>query len=185
MRTTDPQNEIFDVVDEDDNVVGQARRGEVHKDKNLLHRSIGVAVFNHRGELFLQQRSATKDTYPLCWTISCSGHVNSGESYDETVRRELKEELGIIFYKGTPCGTAGGPLEPVAKFICRAPHETEIVILFKAKIEPCMRFNLNREEILQGKFFTRRELVKLVQLGTLELSFMGKIALQKLGWISH
>ncbi len=77
MKTTDNQNEIFDVVDEDDNVIGRVKRGEANRNKNLIHRSIGVAVFNRKGEIYLQQRSSTKDTDPMCWTISCSGHVRS------------------------------------------------------------------------------------------------------------
>ena len=76
MKISDNQNEIFDVVDENDKVIGQARRGEAHRNKKLIHRSVGVLVFNKKGELFLQQRSATKDTDPLKWTISASGHVS-------------------------------------------------------------------------------------------------------------
>ena len=95
MKSTDNSDELFDVVNDKDEVIGQATRGEVHKNKKLIHRSIGVAVFNSKGELFLQKRSATKDTDPLLWTISCSGHVRSGNDYDETAIRELKEELAL------------------------------------------------------------------------------------------
>jgi isopentenyl-diphosphate delta-isomerase type 1 len=193
LRTTDNQNEIFDVVDENDNVVGQATRGQAHKDKRLIHRSIGVIVFNHQGEMFLQKRSATKDTDPNKWTIACSGHVLSGESYEETVLRELKEELGIILYKGTPCSTARGPLEQVAKYICHAPKETEMVMLYKAELPkevgPLGRsdlpkgFKLHPIEISQGKFFTRKELIESLEKGKIELSFSGRKALEKVGWI--
>ena len=168
---SDNQNEIFDVVDENDNVIGMRRRGEVHKNKDLIHRSIGVAVFNKKGEMFLQQRSATKDTDPQKWTISCSGHVNRGDTYENTAKRELQEELGISNLE----------LVLMTKFICRALHETEMQMLFETYFDG--PFKLNSQEILQGKFFTQKELVKLVQLGELELSFMGKAALQKLGWI--
>ena len=77
MKYTDNQNELFDIVDEDDQVIGQATRGEVHRNKNLIHRSIGVCVFNSKGEIYLQKRSSTKDTDPGKWTISCSGHVGT------------------------------------------------------------------------------------------------------------
>lgn len=60
-ETSDSQNELFDVVDEVDHVVGQATRGEVHKDKKFIHRSISIAVFNKKGELFLQKRTSSKD----------------------------------------------------------------------------------------------------------------------------
>lgn len=170
-QTTDNQNEIFDVVDEKDNVIGQTTRREANINKNLFHRSIGVAVFNSKGEMFLQQRSATKDTDPLCWTISCSGHVNSGDTYEDTAKRELTEELGLKDL----------PLEFVAKYICRAPHETEMTMLYKTLSDG--PFKLHPQEISQGKFFTQKELLEAVKSGKIELSFMGKLALEKLGWL--
>lgn len=187
MNTTDNQNELFDVVDEKDNVIGTATRKEVHSNKNLIHRSIGVLVFNSNGELLLQQRSATKDTDPLKWTISCSGHVNSDTStirgvhshtsevslsliYKYAAQRELKEELGIE-----------APIEFVTKFLCRAPNETEMQVLFKAYSNGPFAFH--QKEIIQGKFFTRKGLKNAVQQGKIELSFMGKVALGKTGWL--
>ncbi len=86
--------EIFDVVDEQDRVIGRATRGEVHAQK-LLHRAVHVFVFNDAYELLLQMRSANKDEFPLTYTSSCSGHVDSGETYDEAARREMQEELGL------------------------------------------------------------------------------------------
>lgn len=94
MTTTDPQDELFDVVDSEDNVIDQARRSVVHSG-NLLHRASSVFVLNSRGELLLQLRSATKDQYPSRWTASASGHLDAGEDYETAARRELKEELGL------------------------------------------------------------------------------------------
>jgi isopentenyldiphosphate isomerase len=86
--------EIFDVVNERDEVVGQLPRREVHRQK-LRHRAVHVLVFNGRGELFLQQRSLTKDNFPGVWDSSSSGHVDSGEDYDPCTLREVREELGV------------------------------------------------------------------------------------------
>ena len=86
--------EIFDVVNERDKVIGQNPRSEVHA-RGLLHRAVHVLVFNSRGEIFLQKRSMKKDRQPGVWDSSCSGHVDSGENYDETAVRELREELGL------------------------------------------------------------------------------------------
>ncbi len=86
--------ELFDVVDESDRVVGQLERSRVHA-RGLLHRAVSVFVFNSRGELLIQKRTATKDEYPLRYTASASGHVSAGESYDETAPREMQEELGL------------------------------------------------------------------------------------------
>lgn len=86
--------EIFDVVDEQDRVIEQLPRSVVHARK-LLHRAVHIFVFNTRGELLLQLRSATKDESPLCYTSSASGHLSAGESYEEAAPRELAEELGL------------------------------------------------------------------------------------------
>ena len=86
--------EIFDVVNERDEVIGQAPRSEVHRRK-LNHRAVHVLVFNSRGDLFLQKRSMRKDCFPGAWDSSASGHLDRGEAYDACAVREVREELGV------------------------------------------------------------------------------------------
>lgn len=87
-------DEIFDVVDENDRVLGQATRKEVHARK-LLHRAVHVVVVNATGQVFLQKRSMAKDSSPGCWDSSCSGHLDAGETYLHAAVRELQEEIGV------------------------------------------------------------------------------------------
>ena len=56
-------DEIYDVVDMNDQVIGQATRKEIHE-KNLVHRSVHTLVFDPAGNLFLQKRSLSKDENP-------------------------------------------------------------------------------------------------------------------------
>ena len=86
--------ELFDVVDFEDRVLGQAPRSEVHAHR-WLHRAVHIFVFNTRGELLIHQRSATKDECPLMFTSSASGHLHAGEDYDTAAARELAEELSL------------------------------------------------------------------------------------------
>lgn len=143
MQTTDAQDELFDLVDENDVLIGPVKRKDAHNDPTLIHRAVGILVFNNKGQLYLQQRSQTKDTYPGYWTVSASGHVNPGETYRQAARKELKEELGII-------NTTN--LKLVKKILMYFPNETEYYALFQivysGKISP------NQEEIEEGKFFT-------------------------------
>ena len=90
---TSPE-EIFDIVDDQDRVIGQAPRAEVHA-RNFKHRAVHVLLFNSRGELLVQKRSPGKDTFPGCYDSSASGHLASGEDYDTCAVRELFEELGL------------------------------------------------------------------------------------------
>ena len=87
--------EIFDLVNERDEVIGQAPRREVHA-RGLWHRAVHVLAFNSRGEIFLQKRSMKKDTAKGKWDSSTSGHVDTGEHYDATAVRELREEIGLV-----------------------------------------------------------------------------------------
>lgn len=90
----DVHGEQFDVVDENNQVTGQASRHEVHE-KKLRHRAIHLFVFNRHGDLFLQKRSRWKDANPGRWDSSAAGHLNAGDDYETTAHRELKEELGV------------------------------------------------------------------------------------------
>lgn len=86
--------EVFDVVDDDDRVTGQATRSEVHA-QGLKHRAVHVFAFTPHGELLLQKRSHLKDTCPELWDSSAAGHLDAGEDYAACVIRELEEELGL------------------------------------------------------------------------------------------
>jgi 16S rRNA (adenine1518-N6/adenine1519-N6)-dimethyltransferase len=87
-------SELFDVVDENDQVTGTATRAEVHE-KGLLHRAVHVFAINRRGDLLLQKRSRLKDAHPGVWDSSVSGHLDAGEGYISAARREMGEEMGI------------------------------------------------------------------------------------------
>jgi len=86
--------EILDIVDEKNVVVGAAPYDEIYS-KRLNHRIVHVLVFNDKGEVLLQQRSAKKQFCPGHWVTSAGGHVRKGESYEQAAKRELLEELGI------------------------------------------------------------------------------------------
>jgi isopentenyl-diphosphate delta-isomerase len=86
--------EVLDVVDEHDRVIGQARRDEVHA-RGLRHRAVHIFLFNAAGDVFVQKRSATKDTFPGRYDSSASGHLETGEDYDACALRELREELRL------------------------------------------------------------------------------------------
>ncbi len=87
-------DELVDVVAEDDRVVGQATRHEVRQ-RNLRHRAVYVLVFNPRGQLFVHQRTLTKDIFPGYWDVTVGGVVTAGEDYDAAAAREMHEELGL------------------------------------------------------------------------------------------
>ena len=72
MNSNGASEEILEIVDENDRVIGTERRGVIHA-QGLMHRSAQVMVFNSRGELFLQKRSDDKDEFPGLWDSSVAG----------------------------------------------------------------------------------------------------------------
>jgi isopentenyl-diphosphate delta-isomerase len=137
------REEVFDVVDEADRVIGSAPRSEVHRRK-LRHRAVHVLLFNTRAELFVQKRSAAKDTFPGCYDSSASGHLNSGEDYDICARREVQEEIGLVV-----------PVDRLSRhFKVEACEQTgwEFVWVYSFDSDEQPRINL--AELESGEFWT-------------------------------
>jgi 16S rRNA (adenine1518-N6/adenine1519-N6)-dimethyltransferase len=131
--------EHFPVVDENDQLLHTAPRGEVHGN-NLRHRAVHLLIFNRQGELFLQKRSRSKNPYPMLWDSSAAGHVDGTEEYDETAARELQEELGVT-----------APLTRVAKLPCSERTGWEFIWLYRGEHDG--PFQLAKAEIEYGEFF--------------------------------
>lgn len=115
------KEEFLEIVNKEGKVIKSLPRAEIHGNPSLMHRVVHVLVFNGQGELFLQKRSTDKDVAPGKWDTSVGGHVNSGETPDEALRREMKEELGI---RG--CGP-----KFLYSYIHSNPYETELVYTYE------------------------------------------------------
>lgn len=146
-------NEIFDVVNEHDVVIGQAPRRVVHAE-GLRHRAVHILVWNSAGKLFLQKRSMNKDQMPGVWTTSASGHVDSGEDYDFAAKRELDEELGVSI-------NGDHPLKLLFKH--PACHRTgeEFIQVYELTWDGGM--TLDPEEIDSGAWHAPEELDRLIR----------------------
>ncbi|MBS2033794.1 NUDIX domain-containing protein [bacterium] len=86
--------EWVDLVDRDNQIIGRALRQEVRQ-KNLLHRGIAVLVRNSKGQVYVHQRTATKDLFPALYDMFVGGVVGEGEEYLQAAIREAREELGV------------------------------------------------------------------------------------------
>lgn len=88
------KDELVDIVDESDSVIGTVIRKEM-REKNLLHRCTYILVFSSNNEVLVTKRTNTKDVAPGLYEIGQGGVVAHGESYEENAERELLEEVGI------------------------------------------------------------------------------------------
>jgi isopentenyl-diphosphate delta-isomerase type 1 len=141
--------EIFDVVDENDKIIGKTTRKEVH-DKKLTHRSVMFFIFDKDRKILVTQRTKTKDMFPEYWSITLGGHVNSGETYEKAVVREAWEEAKI---KEKPFF--------ITSFKKRIPEEKENsrIYGFITNQKP----KLEKKELKQGKFMTIKEIEEKIK----------------------
>lgn len=138
--------EWFDLVSEDGECIGKARRSECHGNPALLHQAVHVFVFNEQGEIFLQQRSMNKDIQPGKWDTSVGGHVDLGEEAVDAAIRELREELGVT----------GATPEFLYQYLWRSPVESELIRSYRL----CHNgpFRMHPDEIQDGRFWSHDEI---------------------------
>lgn len=170
-QVLDDPNEVFDLVDANDQVIGRVHRGDAHQDPALIHRSVQVLVFTSSGHLLLQRRAASKDLFPGYYCASASGHVASGEDYDSTAKRELAEELGIT-----------APLSPLGKALIRSEQETEFTALYVARSDGPYQFHPTETD--GGELFAMGEVLDRMRSGTLPMTPALRVALVELQRIS-
>ena len=87
-------DEILDIVDENDRVVGQCPRGEVYA-RGLRHRCVFIQARDAEGRIFVHRRTPTKLVFPSLHDMFVGGVVGAGESYDTAALREAEEALGV------------------------------------------------------------------------------------------
>jgi len=143
--------EIFDVVNDRDEIIGRNSRAEVHR-LGLQHRAVHILVFNSRGEIFLQKRSMKKDCFPGAWDSSAAGHLDCGEDYDTCAVRELREELGV---------TSARPLQRLFKLSATRETGMEHVWVYRCETEG--PFTLHPDEIETGAWFTPEHVTKWIK----------------------
>ena len=100
MKIAHDPNEIIAVVDENDKVIGEATRKEIHQN-GLIHRETAVYIINSNNHVLIQRRA---DNH--LWDTTCSGHFPVNQSYLDAAVRETKEELGLNIKKNILSSTS-------------------------------------------------------------------------------
>lgn len=139
-------DEIFPLVDEEGNVIGQATRKECHNGSKLLHPVIHLHVFNKKGELYLQKRAATKDIQPDKWDSSVGGHIDLGETPQTAAKREAREEIGLYDIQ----------IHYIRKYIIETDIERELTYCFYTSTDQMP--TIDKDEVSDGRFWTLDEI---------------------------
>lgn len=143
------QAELFPLIDETGQVVGQATRAYCHGGSMALHPVIHLHLVDAEGRLYLQKRSLKKDIAPGRWDTSVGGHVDWGESLHEALVREAREELGLHI--------EAQQTRFLFQYIWQSKRERELVSAFCIAadgLQPCP----DHDEVDEGRFFTLQEL---------------------------
>jgi isopentenyldiphosphate isomerase len=141
---SDPGDELVDIVDAEDRVIGIATRRAVRK-QVLKHRCVSILVRSSQGEVLIHRRSERKDLWPGFWDFCAGGVLAAGEGWEDGARRELQEELGV-----------SGALVQVGTAAYRDAQVDEIARLFTVTHDGPFAFNDG--EVVEAFFVTLDDL---------------------------
>ena len=151
--------ELFPIVDDEGHTLGSITRGEAHNGSRTLHPVVHLHLFNSAGELFLQRRPAWKDIQPGKWDTACGGHVAFGETPEEALRREVREELGVTDFTPVALG----------HYIFDSLRERELVYVNSTVYDGPV--NPSAEELDGGRFWSRADILNAMGKGILTPNF--------------
>lgn len=142
----DSPETLLPEVDEQGNITGTMTRAEAHSGTKHLHPVVHLHVFNSKGDLYLQKRPDWKDIQPGKWDTAVGGHIDLGESVEQALHREVREEIGITDY--TP--------ERLKHYVFESDKEKELVFVFRTVYDKPI--NPDKEELADGRFWSRQEI---------------------------
>ncbi len=155
------RSELFPIVDETGAVIGKATRGECHGGSMLLHPVVHLHVMRPGGFLYLQKRSMNKDIQPGKWDTAVGGHVDFGESVDDALMREAREELGI----------AGFVPEKLPPYVFQSSVERELVNPFFTVVDDTVVPEPDPDEVSEGRFWHVEEIDRMIGNGVFTPNF--------------
>lgn len=142
----DSPETLLPEVDEQGNITGTMTRAEAHSGTKHLHPVVHLHVFNSKGDLYLQKRPDWKDIQSGKWDTAVGGHIDLGESVEQALHREVKEEIGITDY--TP--------ERLKHYVFESDKEKELVFVFRTVYDKPI--NPDKEELADGRFWSQQEI---------------------------
>jgi isopentenyldiphosphate isomerase len=145
-------DELLDIVDDADVVIGQEFRTVVHQ-RGLQHRGVHIFLVTPENRLLVQQRGRQRETSPLALDCSVSEHVKAGESYRKAALRGLAEEMGI----------RNPNIHVLIKFkMDYGPNDREISQLYEGRVDPA-QVRFDPVEVERIECYSLDELEELIR----------------------
>jgi len=153
-------DELLDVVNDEDIVIGQEMRSTAHQ-LGLQHRGVHVFLFTQDGKMLVQKRSADHAASPSMLDCSVSEHVKAGESYLDAAIRGLKEEMGMDEIE----------VKALIRFRMNyGVNDNEISTLYEGVVEPD-KVRFDPIEIEEVNYYSVDELQEMIKAG--DVKFCG------------
>jgi len=173
-----------------DEVVGHDNKYNCHKflpgqPTGILHRAFSVMLFDSQNRLLLQQRAASKITFPGVWTNTCCSHPLFGmkpNEVDSPAAVASGNPVGVkhaaVRKLGHELGIPAGQLDANRfKFVTRvhywaadaltygadAPwgeHEIDYLLLYRLEPGEALTIRCNDEEVSAVRWISRDDLYK-------------------------
>lgn len=164
-------DELLDLVNENDEVIGTVWKSEAHKDPTKIHREVALVVFDKKGRVLLQQRSMEKEVDPGEWKVTSAGHVGSGEDPKVAIERETYEELGLKVK----------PIFFLKRFVISKGRESRFFWAYYAIISKVPKLKLDLVEVMDARWVDIKEIPNFAKKNNYSLEsnshqFLTKVA---------
>jgi isopentenyl-diphosphate delta-isomerase len=144
-------DELLDLVNEKDEIIGEVWKSEANQNPKLIHREAAVIIYDDDGKILFQKRSKSKKVSPGLWTVTAAGHVDKGEDTTDTAHRELREELGF-----------DTNLSFFDKTLTHIPNETHFTYWYIGRFPKNAKIVLEKREVDDAKFLSPKELEEII-----------------------
>lgn len=138
--------EIIDLVNEKDEVIGVITRKEAHTNAALIHREVDVIIVDDKKRILIQKRSQKKKVFPGLWVDSAGGHIPAGTNPELGAHKELKEELGF-----------DTNLKFIKKSFSKKSTESRFKYWYIGSFPKDASINIDSTEVEEAKFVTKEE----------------------------
>lgn len=152
--------EWLPVVNPEGKITGTAPRSICHDGKSkLLHPVVHLHIINKEGKIFLQKRSDSKDIQPGKWDTSVGGHIAPGETIEEALKREVREETGLTAFNAAF----------IKNYVWESEREKELVFSFICFSDEAPQVDM--VEAVEGRFWSQAEIEQNLGKGIFTQNF--------------
>lgn len=150
MPDSGTSEEIIQLVDKNDKVIGTIPISQANSDPTKFHREVGIIIVDSQRRMLLQQRAFTKKHDPGKWTVAAAGHIPVGMTPEEAAHMELQEELGfdteLTFFE---------------KVFHQIPTQSRFFYNYLGRVDS-PQITIEPAEVAQAGFYSETEALKLL-----------------------